>query len=76
MVEAPKYDTVLPAYFTPANLVGGTLVSAMSGSISGTVESTVYRNPQTGNLSFDYRFVRDSATPTSSRPPSMATGRT
>jgi hypothetical protein len=58
--STPKYDTVLPAYFQPANLVD-TLVAPMDGTISGTVISTVYRNPDTDELAFVYQFIRDNS---------------
>jgi len=58
VAATPKYDTVVPAYFIPDNLVD-TLTSPMDGTISGTVVSTVYRNPDTQELAFVYQFFRN-----------------
>jgi len=57
--STPKYDTNVPAWFTAPFLVDS-LTAPMAGTISGTVITTIYRNPQTQYLAFDYRFVRNS----------------
>jgi len=56
----PDYSTVLPAYFVPVNVVAGPMVSAyapLTPSITGVLTSTVYRNPATGFLGFQYHFT-------------------
>lgn len=51
----PKYTQGLPAYFIPAN-VRGTLAAAITGDLHGTAITTVYENPSTGFLTFQYFF--------------------
>ncbi|HYE03702.1 MAG TPA: hypothetical protein VD963_10765 [Phycisphaerales bacterium] len=54
--DTPKYTQGLPAYFTPGNIVGTLSNAAITGGIAGTVTTTVYRNPATNNLTFQYVF--------------------
>jgi hypothetical protein len=54
--ELPKYTTGLPAYFVPGNVVAS-LDGPLTGDFGGSVISTVYRNPATGFLTFDYRYL-------------------
>lgn len=65
--EVPKYTIGLPAYIVPGNIVG-TLTSAISsfgaGVISGSVTTTVYVNPATGFLTFQYQIQTSAGTTT------------
>lgn len=54
----PKYTMGTPAYFTNDNIVG-TLTAAFTGDMLGTVKTTVYENPSTGWLTFEYSFYAD-----------------
>lgn len=51
--EQPKYQTVRPAYMVPANIVL-TRVSEHEGQLSGTTISTLYLDPASKRLCFDY----------------------
>jgi hypothetical protein len=57
--EVPKYTIGLPAYLVPGNIVGtltSAITSAGSSVISGFVTTTVYVNPATGFLTFQYQI--------------------
>lgn len=60
----PNYSTSLPSYFVAGNIVGGPLASAytpLTPDIAGVLTSTVYRNPATGFLGFQYHFTSTGA---------------
>ncbi len=52
----PKYTQGLPAYFVPANIVAQ-LLSPNTGALGGLTLSTVYKNPSTNWLTFDYLVI-------------------
>ncbi len=54
--STPKYVSGLPSYFTPANLVAQ-LSSPNTGALGGTSLSSVYRDPATNWLTFDYQVT-------------------
>lgn len=54
--STPKYISGLPSYFTPANLVAQ-LSSPNTGALGGTSLSSVYRDPATNWLTFDYKVT-------------------
>lgn len=58
----PKYVQGLPAYFVPANIVAQ-LSAPNTGALGGTTLSTVYKDPATDFLAFDY-MVEAAATNT------------
>ena len=63
--EVPKYTIGLPAYLVPGNIVGtltSAITSAGSSVISGFVTTTVYVNPATGFLTFQYQIQTTAAT--------------
>jgi len=49
----PKYTEGLPAYFSPGNIVAQ-LNAPNVGVLGGLTTSTVYKNPSTNLLTFDY----------------------
>ena len=65
--EVPKYTIALPSYFTAGNIVGqitSAITSSGSGTIAGTVTTTVYVNPATGFLTFQYQISSSASTTT------------
>ncbi len=59
----PKYIEGLPAYFTAGNIVAQ-LSAPNTGALGGDTLSTVYKNPDTNWLTFDYLVT---AAPTNTR---------
>ena len=55
-LNAPYFSLGLPSYFVPANLVD-TETYSFAGDIAGTATSTVYRDPSTSRLTFEYQFT-------------------
>jgi hypothetical protein len=62
VTENPKYTIGVLPYMVPANVVG-TLVSNIVGGLTGTIETTVYRNPATNFLTFQYVITGGANTP-------------
>jgi hypothetical protein len=63
--EVPKYTIGLPSYFVPGNIVAtltSNITSAGSSVIAGTVTTTVYINPATGFLTFQYQIATNANT--------------
>ena len=58
-LSAPYYTAGLPSYFVPANEVTSDTepIEASRGNIVGTLVSTVYKNPATSQLAFEYQFT-------------------
>ncbi|MBC7835398.1 MAG: hypothetical protein H7Y88_09915 [Phycisphaerales bacterium] len=54
--DMPKYTIGLPAYFTAGNVVASLVNAAVVGQLAGSVTTTVYRNPDTGFLTFQYEY--------------------
>lgn len=61
--DTPEYTSTLPSYFTLANQVDQMVAAynAVIGNITGSVTSTVYRDPATNFLSFQYTFTNTGA---------------
>ena len=62
VLDTPKYVSGLPSYFTDTNLVGAMTDNLVwfgpAGHVfTGTITTTVYRNPDTGFLTFDYQIT-------------------
>src|ERR1039458_5913720 len=59
-LPGPNYYTPgLPSYFLPANVVASLTAPIVpsQGNITGTVTSTVYKNPSNSLLTFEYQFT-------------------
>jgi len=52
----PKYIEGLPSYFAPGNIVAQ-MSSPNTGALGGLTLSTVYKNPATNWLTFDYQVT-------------------
>ncbi|MBC7835871.1 MAG: hypothetical protein H7Y88_12345 [Phycisphaerales bacterium] len=64
VTDLPSYTQAIPAYFIPVNVVA-TLNSPIVGGLAGSVVTTVYLNPNTNTLTFDYVFSAAASNPVS-----------